>query len=147
VKTIRTILFLHAAVWGVLGLVCGLFPQSLLNWLSNTNPISSIYTNLPRGGPPPGAIFIRLMGVELFVLAMFMVLIAQKIESVWWWSWAFVLADVVLAAVALVHVLFGLPPQAATLWWWIAVAVCLGFAGALLWGLFKAAQDQPIIDA
>jgi hypothetical protein len=146
VKSLRKVLFLHAAVWGVVGLICGLFPQSVLNVLSNTTPIPGLYFQI-QPAAPPGAIFVRLVGVQSFVLAMFMVLVAQKIEALWWWSWAFVLADVVLAAVALVHVLFGLPPQAATLWWWIAVAVCLGLAAALLWGLFKAAQDQPIIDA
>ena len=34
-----------------------------------------------------------------------------------------------------------------TLAWWITVVLCLGFAVALLWGLFKAQQDQPIIEA
>jgi hypothetical protein len=96
---------------------------------------------------PVGAIFVRLGGVQTFALAMLMVLVAQKIESTWWWSWTFVIADAILAAVVLFHLAFGIENSAPTLVWWVILALCLGFAVALLWGLFKAQQDQPIIEA
>jgi len=76
-----------------------------------------------------------------------MVLVAQKIEAVWWWSWAFVIADVALALLVTLHALIGLAPRERAFPWWLTAILTLGFAIALLWGLFKAQQDQPIIEA
>jgi hypothetical protein len=134
-------------MWAVVAIICVLFSQSVVNVVSNPNPISGVYFALPRESSPPGAIFVRLLGVALFGLAMFMVLVAQKIEAVWWWSWAFVISDTVAAGVVILHLAFGLPNRSPTLVWWIAVVLCLGFSVAVLWGLFKAHQDQPFIEA
>ncbi len=120
--------------------------MSVMNVVTSTHPIGAVLGFVTGRVSISGEIFVRLLGVETFIAAMFMVLVAQKVESVWWWSWAFVLADIAIAAVVIVHVLFGLQPGAAALRWWIVAATCLGFGAALLWGLFKGAQDQPIID-
>ena len=143
VKTLRKVLFLHAAAWGVVGLVCAVFPQWVTDALSTAAPAGPRHTVTAA----PGGIFLRLLGVEMFILAMFMVLVAQKIESIWWWSWAFVIADLVLVVVVVLHVLVGLPSGGATLGWWLFVLVSIAFIAATIWGLFKASQDQPIIDA
>ena len=95
----------------------------------------------------PAISLARLLGVAVIVIAMFMVLVAQKIEAVWWWSWAFVIANAVIALIVLLHLIAGLPPSSAALPWLLIVVVCLGFSVALLWGLFKAQQDQPIIES
>lgn len=145
-------LFIHAAVWGVAGVACAVFAQTVLNW-AEPNALTGWFGYAPRDATvllrttPAGAIFVRLGGVQTFAIAMFMVLVAQKIETTWWWSWAFVIADAFLAAVVLFHIAFSVQDGAPTLAWWVILVLCLGFAVALLWGLFKAQQDQPIIDA
>ncbi|MFL5737527.1 MAG: hypothetical protein ACJ76P_09325 [Actinomycetota bacterium] len=149
--SLRKVLFLHAAVWGVAGVLCAIFASTVLNW-AEPNALTGWFGYVPRGatllsGTPAGEIFVRLGGVQTFALAMFMVLVAQKIENVWWWSWAFVIGDAILAAVVLFHLAFGLENGAPTLAWWVILVLCLGFAVALVWGLFQAQQDQPIIDA
>ena len=147
VKTLRKVLFLHAAVWALLGLAFAIFAQSVLNWTDPTGA-SGWFGYVPRVPTPPGGeIFVRFLGIATFVLSMFMVLVAQKIEAVWWWSWGFVMADVLVLLVALLHLAFGLPPKASAAPWWLISLISLGFAIALLWGLFKAQQDQPIIEA
>ena len=145
--TLRKVLFLNAAVWALLGIVCVLFAPSILDSLSYGPPIKAIYGFVQSDVAAPGTVFVRLLGVAVFAIAMFMVLVAQKIEAVWWWSWGFAIADIAAAAIVVLHLTFGLPTAAPTLQWWIAVILCLGFSLALLWGLFKAQQDQPIIEA
>jgi hypothetical protein len=93
------------------------------------------------------SVLARLLGVASLGLAMFMVLVAQKIEATWWWSWAFILVDVGIALVSVLHAIFGLPDNAPVLSWWIVATVSILFAVGLMWGLFKAQQDQPIIEA
>ena len=147
VKSLRGVLFLHAAVWGLVGIVCVLFARSILESLSYGPPIKAIYGFVQSDVAAPGTVFVRLLGVTLFAIGMFMVLVAQKIEAVWWWAWGFVIADIAVVAIIVLHLAFGLPTAAPALQWWIAVILSLGFSVALLWGLFKAQQDQPIIEA
>jgi hypothetical protein len=143
VKTLRKVLFLHAAVWGVAGFLMAWFPSMWVNAVTGSVPLPAYSVTIVPG---PTSSFVRLLGVDGLVLGMFMVLIAQRIETVWWWSWAFVLADVALVLISVLHVLIGLPDWDPATPWWILAVVSVGFAAALLWGLFKAAQDQPIID-
>jgi hypothetical protein len=146
VKTLRKTLFVHAATWGVVGLLCALFPKTVASLLSSATLATggTVYRFVPETSD--GAI-LRLLGVATSGLAMFAVLVAQKIESVWWWSWALVLTDVVVAIVAVSHVLFGLPEGSTVFPWWVIGVLSFGLAAWLIWGLFKAAQDQPIIDS
>ena len=149
VKSLRKVLFLHAAVSGALGIACVLFPQTLLNILQKDTPatlgfyVSTAVVAHAVSETPT----LRLLGVQTFVQAMFMVLVAQKIEAVWWWSWAFVIADVTVGLLVTLHALFGLAPGERAFPWWLTAILTLGLAIALLWGLFKAQQDQPIIEA
>jgi len=149
VKSLRGVLFLHAALSGILGIACVLFPHTLLNVLQEDTPTTlgfSVSTAVVADAVAETTT-LRLLGVQTIVQAMFMVLVAQKIEAVWWWSWAFVIADLTVALLVTFHVLFGLAPREAAFPWWLTVILTLGFAIALLWGLFKAQQDQPIIEA
>ena len=82
--------------------------------------------------------WIRLVGVQDLVLAMLIVLVAQRIEEMWWWSWAFVVMAFGTAAIMTLHALIGLPPAAAAWPWWagglfswlIAFGLLRGIAGA-----------------
>lgn len=88
---------------------------------------------------------VRLLGVSLFVLALLMVLVAQRIEELWWWSWAFVILEFGGAAVATLEAAFGLPAEAAAWPWWLLAlgswALCFG----LLWGLARTGVERPVV--
>jgi hypothetical protein len=145
VGSLRKVLFLHAAVWGALGLALALIPRPFVNALST-------YAVLFVGNEDivltdTTSVLMRLVGVQGIALAMFMVLIAQKIESTWWWSWAFVLSDTVVAIIAVLHAVVGRESFRPSWPWWLVAVVSILFAVALLWGLFKAQQEQPIIEA
>ncbi|MFL5768278.1 MAG: hypothetical protein ACJ758_10605, partial [Actinomycetota bacterium] len=93
-KSLRGVLFLHAAVWGVAGLWLAFLPRSVVNLVSPGSTLFVTVTGartymLPVQGP--SITLARLLGAALLVIAMFKVLVAQKIEAVWWWSWAFVI--------------------------------------------------------
>jgi hypothetical protein len=143
-------LFLHAAAWSIVGLWLLVFPRSFVTVFSpgyfpDTHfGLSGGTILVPVNGPAISVT--RFLGVAQIGLAMFMVLVAQKIEAVWWWSWAFVITDALLALVVVLHLAAGLPTSSAALPWWLAVVVALAFSVGVLWGLFRAQQDQPIIE-
>jgi hypothetical protein len=93
--------------------------------------------------PDYGAV--RLLGVSLFALALLMVLIAQRIEELWWWSWAFVILEFGAAAVATLEAAFGLPEGAAAWPWWLLAAVAWGLCFGLLWGLARTGVERPVV--
>ena len=127
---LRRILKLQAALWAIFGSVLAIAP----GWLVET----------VAGQPPLGDLaWLRALGVMGIVLALLMVLVAQRLEDVWWWAWAFVVLEAGTATVFALHVLLGLPEGAAAWWWW-ALAVGNGVIGALeLFGLAMAAQEKP----
>ena len=88
----------------------------------------------------PQLLFDELQAVGL---AMLMVLIAHRIEDVWWWSWAFALVTTAMAAVTLLNVAFGLGPHQPAGLWWLLSAIFVLFALSLLFGLYAASQEQP----
>jgi hypothetical protein len=123
VNALRRTLYLQAAAWAAGGLVLGVAP----------------------GGASSGpAVWVRLLGVQAFVLAMLMVLVGHRIEDLWWWSWAFALLSLATTAVLLLHAAFGHPNgTGATLAWWALSLVAAGFTLGLLYGLFVASRQNP----
>jgi hypothetical protein len=127
---LRRILKLQASLWALFGLALAIAPR----WLAET----------VAGQPPVGDLaWLRALGVLGVVLALLMVLVAQRLEDVWWWAWAFVVLEAGTATVFALHALLGLPEGAAAWWWW-ALAAGNGAIGALeLVGLAMAAQEKP----
>jgi len=124
------ILKLQAALWAIFGSALSIAP----GWLAET----------VAGQPPLGdRTWLRALGVMGIVLALLMVLVAQRLEDVWWWAWAFVVLEAGTATVFALHALLGLPEGAAAWWWW-ALALGNGVIGALeLVGLTMAAHEKP----
>ncbi len=87
--------------------------------------------------------WLRIAGLMAVVLAMFMVLVSQRLEDVWWWAWAFVLLEAGTATVALVNVLVSLPPGAAAWPWWLVFVVNAGFGAAGLVALARSGHEKP----
>jgi hypothetical protein len=129
VTFLRRILYVQAALWAIFGVALAVAP----GWLVVT----------VGGQPASDHAWLRALGVMAIVFALLMVLVAQRLEDVWWWSWAFVVLEAGTATVFALHALFGLPPGADAWWWWLLAAVN-GMIGALeLVGLGLAAQEKP----
>jgi hypothetical protein len=87
--------------------------------------------------------WIRLTGVACFALALFHVLVARRLDDLWWWSWAFVVFDGPVAVIALTHAAVGLPEGSAAWPWWLFGAVAAVFTGFYLVGLARAGAEKP----
>ena len=129
-NALRRILYIQAALWAIAGIALAVAPRQIVVSLFDQPPLSELT-------------WIRLVGVEAVTVAMLMVLVAHRLEDLWWWSWAFALATVATAAVALLNAAFGLGPhESSVLWWVISVAAAL-FSLGLLYGLYAASREQP----
>ncbi len=128
---LRRILYVQAALWGLFGVAMAIAP----GWLAGT----------VGGQPAVDHAWLRALGVMSVVFALLMILVAQRLEDVWWWAWAFVVLEAGTATVFALHALFGLPAGAAAWWWWTLAAVN-GLIGTLeLVGLGLAAQEKPFV--
>ncbi len=127
---LRRVLNAQAALWAVFGFVVGIAPDWLLETVARQPALTD-------------DAWFRALGVIAVVLALLMVLVAQRLEDVWWWAWAFVALEAGTATVFVLHALFGLPEGASTWSWWLLASVN-GAVGALdLVGLGLAAQEKP----
>lgn len=130
-NALRRTLYLQAAVWGALGLALALAPRLVLVTVFD-QPRHEEYA------------WVRLFGVHDIALAMLMVLVAHRIEELWWWSWAFAFMTAITTTVVVLNAVFGLSPHQPALLWWLFSAVALGFSLSLLYGLFVASREQPL---
>jgi hypothetical protein len=87
--------------------------------------------------------YVRIAGVFAFSLSLLMVLVARRLETLWWFAWAFVLATAGSVIVAVLNALFGLPDGVSPLLWWVFAAVSTAFAVGLLAGLAKTGTERP----
>lgn len=131
-KLLRRLLTLQAVLWSLGGLATIAAPAWVLEGLLGQPPLSQYA-------------WVRAGGVMAVVLALLMVLIAQKIEDLWWWSWAFAVLDVGIATVFAVTALVGVP-DAAPVWpWWLVAAVNGALGAGLLLGMGEAGQEKPFV--
>jgi hypothetical protein len=127
---LRRVLYYQAAVWAASGIAIAIAPRWVLETLFGQ--VSS-----------PDDAFVRISGAMAVGLALMMVLVAQKVEELWWWSWAFALTDAGVVTIAALHAVFGLPEGSGSLMWWLFAGVNAAFAAALLAGMAFAAQEKP----
>ena len=79
--------------------------------------------------------WVRAAAVMGVVLALLMVLVAQRIDELWWWSWAFALLEVGTATVFAINAAFGVPDGAPAWPFWLLAIVNGGFGAGLLVGM------------
>lgn len=128
-KLLRTTLYLQALLAALSGLVFTLAPGLVLG-------IAGLAV-------PPERVFMRLYGLQGLVLAMFMVLIAQKLDDHWWWAWAFIFGNLAVALFAFLKAAFGATPGPTWPWWAFGL-VHLAFGLVLLYALAViGTQRQP----
>jgi hypothetical protein len=121
---------LQALVWAACGIAIAVAPRFVLVTLFDLPP-------LPDQG------YVRIAGVFGFSLSLLMVLVARRLETLWWFAWAFVLAAAGSAIVAALNALFGLPDGVSPLLWWVFAAVSTAFTFGLLAGLAKTGTERP----
>ena len=131
-KLLRRLLTLQAVLWFLGGLATIAAPGWVLEGLLGQPPLSQYA-------------WVRAGGVMAVVLALLMVLIAQKIEDLWWWSWAFAALDVGIATVFAVTALVGIPDGAPAWPWWLVAAVNGALGAGLLLGMGQAGQEKPFV--
>jgi hypothetical protein len=110
---------LQALVWAACGIAIALAPRFVLVTVFDLPP-------LPDQG------YVRIAGVFAFSLSLLMVLVARRLETLWWFAWAFVLATAGSAIVAVLNALFGL-----------FAALSTAFTVGLLAGLAKTGTERP----
>src|SRR5207247_837321 len=98
VNALRRVLYLQAALWVLVGVALAAVPRFVLVTLFDQPPHQEVA-------------WLRALGVESIGLALVTVLVAHRVEELWWWSWAFVLVAAATAAVALLNAAFGLAPH------------------------------------
>jgi len=158
VAFLRRVLYLQAAAFFLAGLALAVAPRLVL-------------VNLFSQAPLPDYAWVQIVGAQALVLALFMVLVAQRSEQVWWWSWAFVIVSAAVAVVAAANAIWGVGASVAILGrptrgftsyaplaplvarssssalWWLLAAVNAAFTLALLWGLGRTGQERPLPQA
>jgi hypothetical protein len=132
VKLLRRLLKVQAAAWLVWSVAIGLFPRWVLEDLFG-QPVLAEY------------VWVRAAAVMGVVLALLMVLVAQRIDDLWWWSWAFAVLEVGTATVFAVNAAFGVPEGADAWPFWALAVLNGGFGAALLVGMGFGGQEKPFV--
>jgi len=123
-------MILEALVWAACGAAIAVAPRFVLVTMFDLPELTD------QG-------YVRIAGVFAFSLSLLMVLVARRLETLWWFTWAFVLATAGSAIVAALDALFGLPDGASPLLWWVFAAVSTAFTAGLLAGLAKTGTERP----
>lgn len=131
-KLLRRLLKVQAATWLVWSVAIGLFPRWVLEDLFG-QPILAEY------------VWVRAAAVMGVVLALLMVLVAQRIDDLWWWSWAFAVLEVGTATVFAVNAAFGVPAGAEAWPFWALAVLNGGLGAALLVGMGIGGQEKPFV--
>lgn len=120
---------LQAIVWAVCGAAIAVAPGFVVVTLFD----------LPA---MPDEGYVRIAGIFSFSLSLLMVLVARRLESLWWFVWAFVIATAGSAIVAALNALLGLPDGASPVLWWLFAAASAAFTAGLLTGLAKTGTER-----
>jgi hypothetical protein len=72
-----------------------------------------------------------------------MVLVAQRIEDIWWFSWTFVVLETGTVAVSLANALGARPTGSDATLWWLLTIMGVAFLGLLIAGLAKTGTETP----
>ena len=127
---LRRVLYWQASLWTAIGLLEIAAPRWLLETVSRQPAIADLA-------------YVRALGVMAVALALLMVLVAQRIDEVWWWAWAFALTDAALATVCALNALLGPVEGSATVVWWALTVGNLVMGAGLLVGMSRAGQERP----
>ena len=128
---LKRMLYLQAAATAAIGLALVALPKLVL---------ISLFGQVHY----PEYAWVRITGAQALGLAMMMVLVAHRAAEVWWWSWAFAIVTGLIALIAALNALLGLPDGASPVLWWLIAALNSAFTLGLLWGLGRTGQERPL---
>jgi hypothetical protein len=128
---LRRVLKVQAAFWAINGVAFILAPALVLR-------------SLDQRVPAEGA-WLRMTGVMAIVLALLMVLVAQHVQEVWWWAWAFAVLEAGIATISILNALVGLQADVAAWPWWLSGFASIAFGALDLIGIARAGQERPIV--
>lgn len=131
-RVLRRVLYWHAAVWIACGVAIAVAPRWVLESLFDQPPA-------------PDVTYVRVCGAMSVGLALTMILVAQKLDLVWWWAWTFALTDVAILVLTGSHAVLGVPPGASGALWWLFAATTLLLGAGVLIGLARAGQEKPFV--
>jgi hypothetical protein len=129
-KVLRSVLYAQAAVWAGCGVAVAAFPHWVLQDLFD----QPAYVDNA---------YVRVSGVLAIGFALMMVLVAQRLEDVWWWAWAFIITTAGVVTVTGLHALFGVPAGAGAPFWWLFAGINVAFLVGLMIGMAMTAQEKP----
>jgi hypothetical protein len=130
VDLLKRVLLIESGVWAVCGLAITVVPGFVLVTMFDLPP-------LPDQG------YVRIAGIFSFSLSLLMVLVARRLDALWWFAWAFVIATAGSAIVAFLNALFGLPDGTSPFLWWLFALAGTAFTAGLLAGLAKTGTERP----
>lgn len=114
-KLLKQLLAWQAALWAAFGLFLVIAPEWVVESVFNQPPLEE-------------EAWLRVTGAMAIALASMMVLVSHRVEELWWWSWTFVILEVVSTVVLVLNALVGVPDGAASWPWWLLAAANAGFA-------------------
>lgn len=126
---LRRILYWQAAAWFASGVLLTIGPGFVVELLLDQPPLGE-------------DAWLRLGGVMAIALAAQMVLVAHRIEDLWWWSWTFAFLEAGTALVFLATGSIGLAEGAPGWPWWLLGAVNGGFALGGVAALARAGTER-----
>ncbi len=133
-NALKRALYLQAALWALAAVLFALVPKFLLH---------SVF------GEPKTVVrevaWLRILGVQMLGLAMFMVLVAHRIKDLWWWAWAFAVVNVAVAGIVVINAAFGVEIHQNRAFWWSFAGVMVVIAFGSLYGLFVSSREQPLL--
>jgi hypothetical protein len=130
VKLLRRFLYWEAALWGLFGVLLALVPSWFLQTVMDQLPI-------------PEHAWVRILGVHVVGIALLMVVVGHRVETIWWFSWAFVLVFAGTAGIAVLNAMFSLRAGSSAAAWWVLAGVAVAFAACLLVGLARTGLERP----
>jgi hypothetical protein len=128
VDLLKRTLYWEAGLLAAGGLFAALFPAWLLQTLF--------------AQPPEPLPWVRIAGVQALGFAMLAVVLARRLEQLWWACWAYVVTSAGIAVVTAGHALFGLPDGVSPVLWWLMAVESVALVAALLIGLAKAGTER-----
>ena len=131
-KLLRRVLYWQAALWAATAAALVAVP----GWL-----VERVLDQPPLGEDA----WLRITGVTAFALALLMVLVANRLEDVWWWAWAFVILEAGTAAVFVLNALAGLAEGVAAWPWWVLGALNALVGAVELAALARTGVEKPVV--
>jgi hypothetical protein len=133
-RVLKRVLYVQALLAALAGLALAAVPRFVL---------VTVFAQLPY----TEYAWVRIVGLQALAGAMFAVLVAQRVEDLWWWGWAFAIPTALAFLVFGLNAAFGLRCERgacpSTILWWTLTGVTALLTAGFVVGLARAGQEAP----